>query len=392
MLVDNEISKEELDELTWILNQAGNASIVHNEMSKIWEDQLSDPGLNENLYSKIVADPRFLNSGRKNEHKNLRLVKLKHFLNYAAVLLLVAGLSLTLFHYKNKLFNNDRESHLLNVNNNGIKQNDSKHVVLTLSNGEKVIVDEGENVQLRMENNAVVSKVNGGQLIYNSNPKIGGTADKLRYNTVSTPVGGDYQLVLSDGTKVWLNAKSSLKFPVLFNSVERNVELIGEGYFDVAHEQARPFKVLTKNMNVQVMGTRFNISAYHDDDVVRTSLIEGSVMAENKMSSAFLKPGQQAVLVSGTPKIKVGRFDETEVLDWKNGYFIFRNQPIAEIMKKVSRWYHIDVNYQDSLSLSKEEFGGKYLKSNSLPELLSSLELTGTVHFKVNGRRVTVMP
>ncbi|MNR33578.1 hypothetical protein D3C85_1512630 [compost metagenome] len=142
-------------------------------------------------------------------------------------------------------------------------------------------------------------------------------------------------------------------------------------------------------MNVQVLGTHFNVSAYDDDQTVKASLLEGTIKANYNNASLLLKPGQQALLKNEVGSLTQHSFDADEVMDWRNGYFIFRNEPINEIMKKISRWYHIEVNYQGQLS--KEAFGGKYLKSNSLTELLSSLELTGTVKFRIEGRRVTVM-
>lgn len=387
-LVDNTISKEELDELAEMLNQSGDNADVHSEMKSIWEEMdSSNDNLNEDLYASIVSNPRFLKSTEKKKTKILGLNR--NNLNYAAAILLVCSFGLGLFIYNNKTSESDTKYYASNSDHK--KAYNTEHVVLTLSNGKRIILDQTVNGQITEDNNTVISKVNGGQVVYNlSDLNIGNSGDgKLVYNTISTPVGKNYQLILADGTKVWLNAMSSLKFPVTFTDKERNVELIGEGYFEVARDKAKPFMVAAKNMKIQVLGTHFNVSAYPEDNLVEASLVEGAIKADNGNSSILLKPGQQAILRNGSAQIKMQSFNSEEVTDWKNGYFIFRNEPIDEIMKKISRWYNIDVKYQDVMS--KEAFGGKYLKSNSLSELLSSLELAGTVKFKIDGRRVTVM-
>jgi transmembrane sensor len=387
-LVDNTISKEELDELAEMLNQSGDNADVHSEMKSIWEEMdSSNDNLNEDLYASIVSNPRFLKSTEKKKTKILGLNR--NNLNYAAAILLVCSFGLGLFIYNNKTSESDTKYYASNSDHK--KAYNTEHVVLTLSNGKKIILDQTVNGQITEDNNTVISKVNGGQVVYNlSDLNMGNSVDgKLVYNTISTPVGKNYQLILADGTKVWLNAMSSLKFPVTFTDKERNVELIGEGYFEVARDKAKPFMVAAKNMKIQVLGTHFNVSAYPEDNLVEASLIEGAIKADNGTSSILLKPGQQGILRNGSAQIKMQSFNSEEVTDWKNGYFIFRNEPIDEIMKKISRWYNIDVKYQGVMS--EEAFGGKYLKSNPLSELLSSLELTGTVKFKIDGRRVTVM-
>jgi transmembrane sensor len=387
-LVDNTISKEELDELAKMLNQSGENADVHSEMKSIWEEMdSSNNNLNEDLYASIVSNPRFLKSTEEKKTKILGLNR--NNLNYAAAILLVCSFGLGLLIYNNKASENATKYFASNSDHK--KAYNTEHVVLTLSNGKKIILDQTVNGQITEDNNTVISKVNGGQVVYNlSDLNIGNSGDgKLVYNTISTPVGKNYQLILADGTRVWLNAMSSLKFPVTFTDKERNVELIGEGYFEVARDKAKPFMVAAKNMKIQVLGTHFNVSAYPEDNLVEASLVEGAIKADNGNSSILLKPGQQAILRNGSSQINMQSFNSEEVTDWKNGYFIFRNEPIDEIMKKISRWYNIDVKYQGVMS--EEAFGGKYLKSNSLSELLSSLELTGTVKFKIDGRRVTVM-
>lgn len=209
------------------------------------------------------------------------------------------------------------------------------------------------------------------------------------YNTVSTPKGGEYQLTLPDGTKVWLNSMSTLKFPVVFAGNERKVELTGEAYFEVAKDKTKPFFVQAKDTKVQVLGTHFNISAFADETEVRTTLLEGSVKVDRGMKTIVLVPGQEASASDSKVGFTVREADLEKVMAWKNGYFVFRDEPLESLMKRISRWYNIEVDYKGDMG--SNTFGGKFSKNSTLSELLRSLELTGTVKFKTQERRVTVM-
>jgi len=388
-LIDHTITKQELEELAELLKQSDDNEAVNAQMRRSWES--NEPPLNnldEGLYAKIVNDSRFIAAAPKKQTIIAKLTDRNALRYYAAAAILICCfLGLYLYRYQALELTNKSNTSMLSHAKGINEQND--HVVLTLSNGKKLVLDQAANGHLGNDKNALISKTKDGQIVYNLGNIDTDNSGELAYNAISTPVGGTYQLILSDGTKVWLNSKSTLKFPVAFSKTQRNVELVGEGYFEVAHDQTKPFMVSAKDMDIQVLGTHFNVSAYDDDNMVEASLIEGSIKANNGNSAMLLKPGQQAVLRNGSSQMIAKSFNSDEVMDWKNGYFIFRNEPIGEIMKKISRWYNIEVKYQGNTS--NEAFGGKYLKSNSLAELLSSLELTGTVKFKINGRRVTVM-
>jgi len=211
----------------------------------------------------------------------------------------------------------------------------------------------------------------------------------VAFNTISTPVGGQYTVVLPDGSKVWLNAASSLKFPTAFTGTERRVELTGEGYFEVAKNKHMPFKVNFNREEVEVLGTHFNISAYPDEAVTRTTLLEGSVRISKNNIKKILVPGQQAISSMQTGGFNIAEVNTDEAIAWKNGLFLFHNENIRSIMKKIARWYNVDVNYQGSFT--NQEYGGRISQSKNLSEILKNLELTGTIHFKIEGRRVTVM-
>jgi transmembrane sensor len=194
---------------------------------------------------------------------------------------------------------------------------------------------------------------------------------------------------LPDGTKVWLNAASSLHFPTAFTGGERRVELTGEGYFEVAKNKHLPFKVAFNDQEVQVLGTHFNIMAYPNEEASQTTLLEGSVSITKRNISRLLVPGQQAKSTIGSAGFDIKQVDTQEAVAWKNGEFLFKNTNIQSIMRQLARWYDVDVAYQGNLQ--NMVFGGRMSKSKNISEVLKNLELTGTIHFKIEGRRVTVM-
>jgi ferric-dicitrate binding protein FerR (iron transport regulator) len=260
---------------------------------------------------------------------------------------------------------------------------------LTLADGSVINLDNSKKGTLSNKNNVAVNKVSDGQIAYNST-QLNNTADVPNYNIISTPRGGQYTIILADGTKVWLNAATTLKFPAVFTGNERRVELNGEAYFEVAKNKAKPFKVLVNNMTVEVLGTHFNVMGYSDDNATQTTLIEGSVKLTNGNNKAVLKPGEQGVLGKEQNEFDVQNVNTDDVVAWKNGYFTFKNEDIRVVMKKVSRWYDVDVVYHGELG--KKSFGGSVSRFENVSELLKTIELTGAIHFKVEGRRISVMP
>lgn len=267
--------------------------------------------------------------------------------------------------------------------------------VLTLADGQTVILDDADNGSVAQEGNTKVIKLNG-QLSYQQ----AGATTAISYNTISTPKGGQYKLILADGTKVWLNAASSLRFPVSFTGSTRTVELTGEGYFEVATVHALgengkiPFIVKILNAaddsgEVEVLGTHFNIMAYGDEGAVKTTLLEGSVKVKNNAKNTLLKPGQQASLQKGVLYTS-DNVDVEEVVAWKDGYFQFdRKAPIAQVMRQIARWYDVEVDYEGSIP--NRRFGGKIARNSRLQDVLQMLELNN-ISFRIEGRKITVTP
>lgn len=265
--------------------------------------------------------------------------------------------------------------------------------ILTLPNGQRVVLTDSTINQLANQTGSTIIKAANGLLIYKANSSAGNSGDETEaatFNTISTPRGGQYQVILPDGTHVWLNAASSLKFPAAFKGKKRLVELTGEAYFEVAKNKQMPFMVHAENQEVEVLGTHFNINSYSDELATKTTLLEGSVKVIVQGNQKVLTPGEQAQISKGTKAIKVTPVSIEEAIAWKNGYFVFNDEKLESIMHRVSRWY--DVDYQFTGNQGSLSFLGVIERSKNISSLLKVLESTGNVHFKIEGRKIIVMP
>lgn len=258
---------------------------------------------------------------------------------------------------------------------------------LTLSNGHTIILDSAHNGMLASQGGVHIYKSKNGQLVYDVSQYNAGATDELAYNTINTPRGGQYQVILPDGSKVWLNAASSLKFPASFTGKQRTVILDGEAYFEVAKDKTHPFKVNVNNMEVEVLGTHFNIMGYQDEAATATTLLEGSVKITKGNATQMIVPGQQALVQES---IRVKNVNVDEVVEWKNGNFNFAHEKLEGIMRKIARWYDVDIDYE--AKTTSATFVGTIPRSQNITEVLKYLELTGLVHFKIKERRITAMP
>ncbi|EHQ24898.1 FecR family protein [Mucilaginibacter paludis] len=249
---------------------------------------------------------------------------------------------------------------------------------LTLANG-KVI---------NLSNNQSGVMINAASLVYNDGSKIDTSAksNSSRDNeniTLNTPKGGTYQLLMPDGTRVWLNAASSITFPSTFSGLkQRNVQLTGEAYFEVAKNKAVPFRVASTGQVVEVLGTHFDINTYADEPLAKTTLLEGSIL----LNKTLLKPGEQARVTPGGVKVVIANIDET--MGWKNNYIVFEDEKIESVMRKIARWYNVEVIYEGDKPA--DDFGGRVSRGAYVSEVLKKLELTNKVHFKIAGRRIIV--
>ena len=268
----------------------------------------------------------------------------------------------------------------------------SNKAILT-SNGKKYILNDLKNGLLVKQGNVSVQKKADGQLIYDAGQS-SGRKMAVVYDTLTVPRGGQFELELSDGSKVWLNAFTQVRYPEKFNGRERSVELIyGEAYFEVKHNVTMPFKVLVKGQTIQDIGTHFNINAYNDEPLIKTTLIEGSVSLANSKQKTVLIPGDQAI-IGHDQKIEITKNVDTEKsIAWKNGFFNFEDADVGEVMRQISRWYDVDITYEGSIP--KREFLGKIYRSTNASKVLDMLSYT-RIHFKIedskSGKRIIVTP
>lgn len=374
-----ETSPEEERELhDWYDNQINGQEEKVNLSTNETEEEIGRRLFN-NLKAKIEEN-------KKSEKSNVAFIRRPLFYVAASVLFLLA------FALVFKSINSSSEGAVSKSITISEYKNDvppgMQKAILVLSDGKKVSLDGKELEQVIKEGSTEVMNEDGS-LIYNNES---GRNEPEIFNTLITSRGETYPLVLSDGTKVWLNSASSIRFPVAFKGKKRAVEISGEVYFEVAHNSKIPFLVKVDGMEVQVLGTHFNINAYGDEENIKTTLLEGSVKVIGGNENVVIKPGEQARLpglsARSSDRIHVQSVNVDDVVSWKNGFFSFRHSGLKDIIKQLSRWYDIEVKYEGNIA--KQEFTGKIDRNLSLSEVLKILDQTG-VYFKIEGRTLTIL-
>ena len=252
---------------------------------------------------------------------------------------------------------------------------------LTLANGKKISLTNALNGKLAEDAGVVISKTADGQLVY----EIKENHNSNKINTLSTSNGETYQVRLPDGTAVWLNAASSIKYPIAFSAKERRVVITGEVYFEVKHDAAKPFRVVSNEQTVEVLGTHFNINAYADEKNIKTTLLQGSVRIVANGNRAILKVGQSSAIDEN--KISIGNADDAAVA-WKDGYFEFSESDIQTVMRQLSRWYDVDVIYIGTMS--QETFTTRISRHKNISQVLNIIRASKSVNVEIQGRRIMV--
>ena len=261
-----------------------------------------------------------------------------------------------------------------------------KQVVLTMDNGQQLILDSATNGQIAVLSGTVISLNENGELVYDASKAA--QEEKIRINTVSTPTGGFFKIVLADGTNVWLNSESELTFPSKFPGKERTVSLKGEGFFEVSENKEKPFKVkLDGGEEITVLGTSFNVMTYKNEPVQKVTLLEGRINLSNQSVHKTLKPGQQAVILNGKMEVNNDAIIDHEIA-WKNGLFDFQNDDLLTIMRQISRWYNVEIVTNGSKNSG--HFTGSIRKSAGISEVLKMLEVAGDVRFAIVGNKIIV--
>jgi ferric-dicitrate binding protein FerR (iron transport regulator) len=264
---------------------------------------------------------------------------------------------------------------------------------LTLANGTSITLDSAGDGMLAQQGGTHIVKLASGQLAYKA-PGSATAAAEPPVNTLVTPRGGQYRVELPDGSRVWLNAASSLKFPAAFAGDKREVELTGEAYFEIARDDSKPFRVTVRTsatagpMIVEVLGTHFDIKAYRDEPTIKATLVEGSVRVRRANKSRLLRPAEQADIRQGSDDIRVSKANIEDVVAWKNGFFHFNGDDMSSIMRKLERWYDVTVTYQGAVPSG--HYTGIISRHTNLSEVLKMLELSG-VHFRIQGRKIIVI-
>ena len=264
----------------------------------------------------------------------------------------------------------------------------SSGAILTLSNGRKIALGSNHKSLLHIGGLTIQPGKDAAKL---SNAGTAQAGTEVLYNILTTPRGKQYQIELPDGTKVWLNASSTLRFPTVFNQQNRTVELSGEAYFEVVHNQDHPFQVKVKNQLIEDIGTKFNVKAYSDESSVRTSLVEGIVDVSNGVRTLRLNPGQ--AVKAGISDMSVYKADLSQVLAWKSGFFAFQKASVEEIMRQLSRWYDVDIAYNNSFDkqqASGQLFTGSIDRNLDLQDVLDGLQFS-QVHFKIDKNKRTII-
>lgn len=259
---------------------------------------------------------------------------------------------------------------------------------LSLANGQKIVLNNRANGLIANQSNIQIRKQGNGEVKYQQ--MVSSKGNVILYDTLTTPNGGMTSIALSDGTVVWLNAASSIRFPENFPGNERKIELLsGEAYFEVAHDKTKPFRVLTHGQTVEVLGTHFDVNTYKDDGLMRTTLLQGSIRLTIGQVSGLLKPGEQAVTHSGNAEIRIVNADTEDVMAWRNGKFRFDNTSLTTVLHQLERWYDVSAQIQGGIPDVRFS-GGTYMNKN-LSEVLNVLELNG-IHCRIEGRKIIVHP
>lgn len=384
--LDNRLSSAEYAELWRMLNEQPDEAVLNEELEKLWQSAKTITPLiaADDWDQKIQeAKQKLAATVQTQEQPVISRFQRYRWVAAAAILLLLVS---SVF-----LLTNQKEKNTAVAKNTQPQQQNDRlpggdRAVLILADGSSIVLDSAGNGMLAQQGTTKIIKKEDGQLLYNSS---GTATDAVAYNLLQTPRGGQYKITLPDGSKVWLNAASSLKYPVVFGGKERKVEITGEAYFEIAKDATRPFKVQLNQMEVEVLGTHFNINSYTDEETVRTTLLEGRVKVTTASENKFLQPGQQAQLKpSGSMKI-VNDVNLEETVAWKDGNFQFENSDIKSVMRQLARWYDVEVSYQGNIS---KHFIGGISRNVKLSQVLSMLQQTGEVRFIIEGKKIIVMP
>lgn len=362
----------------------GKFSPKEEQAAKLWLFQLNQNKELNHSDEKLqkVSDSMWAVIEKKHEDKPAKQRSNQLWFRVAGIAAAIVFLALGVyfFNYKNKTGTNSADLAIQDVIPGNVG------ATLTLANGKKIKLSDAVNGELAKEAGVTISKSADGKLVYELK---GSDTDPDKINILSTAKGETYQVRLPDGSLVYLNAASSLTYSTsLVENGKRIVRLSGEGYFEIAKDKAHPFIVKTDKQQVEVLGTHFNINCYPDEPDTKTTLVEGSVKVSNNQHVNILNPNQQS---SSTDRgISIKNVNAEDEISWKEGIFLFQDETLASIMRRISRWYDVDVVFADGVD-KNQQLGGGISRYNNVSVVLEMLESTTNIHFKIEGRRIFVM-
>lgn len=380
--LNNQISAEEYTELWQCIAEKGENQLSQ-ELELLWENvELENPMVPENEWDQKMRE--LIQHGRVEEGKPLNRKRIPAIRKYewAVAAALAALLFAGFYIYKKQpVATTGLVTHT--IEKKDLPPGGNK-AVLTLSNGSVIILDSAANGLIGQQGNSTISKTGNGKISYNPmNLK----SAEVVYNTLRTPLGGNYQLELPDGSKVWLDAASTIRFPSAFTGEKRVVEVTGEAYFEVKSDASKPFEVAVDGMKIKVLGTHFNIKAYDNEPLVKTTLIKGKVSVNKGSKSVLLSPGEQAQLDKNGKINVVNDININKIIAWKNDLFWFENDNIQTIMREIARWYNVDVVIKGNIP---QHFTGSIPRNVNVSKVFEVLEETGRLHFKIEGDKIIV--
>jgi ferric-dicitrate binding protein FerR (iron transport regulator) len=396
--INQTCTPEEVDQLFDLLENEEQGSAAKELLERHFQDELeptgyTDEAMRERLQNRFQLIEQHIAAPRA---KRVSLVW--RWVAAAAVIVMLAGSGVWYW-----LTSKTKTTIVSTKPSNEVMPGSDK-AVLTLADGKTISLDSATHGTLGHQGHTTVNQ-QGGQLIYNAGETSHGEPVAMLYNTLTTPRGGQYQLTLPEGSKVWLNAASSIRFPAAINDSARVVYVTGEVYFEVKHQYGKngkkiPFNVIVPSQpggpggaEIKVLGTHFNINAYEDEPYVTTTLLEGKVSINRPgiASPAFLLPGQQALLNPQAKQVQViNNADVKQVMAWKNGLFRFDGVELKTVMRQLARWYDVEITFEKGAPVS-EPFIGVMQRSLQLSQVLKGMQAMG-IHVKKEGRHLIVMP
>lgn len=385
--VNDTATAGELRELWSLLNSTGRTEALREAVFGLYDDPLPRD-IDEKDWSGALH--RILDSRKQ---KVYRMRRRRKFWAVAASVAVLFGLGVFFAAVDRGISDKnvaDASPRAKAAKSHDVAAPNTTYATITLADGSTLALDSAGNGLLAMQQHTTLSRTPDGIILYAADQGASRPGEMI-YNTVTNPRGSRVvHLALSDGSLVWLNAGSSITFPVAFAGERRDVTISGEAFFEVAHMPSKMFVVHAGSVKTEVLGTHFNISSYSDDDDIRVTLVEGKVSVQPAGgAAAVLMPGQQAVAAHGLARVQTAS-DMDNIIAWKNDRFSFTDTNIRQIMKEVARWYDVDIEYQGSVE--GLNFGGSMSRQRNVSELLTRLEATQAVKFRVDGKKISVLP